>query len=62
MVISQRRSQKAQTEQSASKAKGDAAYAAMEAVSQARAWQDEAKRLYEQTCQEVVKAEADEER
>ena len=40
MVISQRRSQKAQTEQSASKAKGDAACAAMEAVSQARAWQD----------------------
>ena len=30
----------------------------MEAVNQARAWQDEAKRLYEQRCQEVVKAEA----
>ena len=37
--------------------KGNAAYAAMEAITQARDWQEEAKRLYDQQIAEAVEAE-----
>ena len=47
MVISQRQSQKTKTEQLASRTEGNAAYAAMNAADQVRAWQEEAKRLYD---------------
>ena len=37
---------------------GNAAYAAIEAATRAREWQEETKRLYEQKCQEAAGAEA----
>ena len=55
-VISHKRAQKTLAEQSASKTKGYAAYEATEATTQAREWQEEAKRLYEQNCQEAAES------
>ena len=57
VAISQRRSQKTHAEQTASRTKGNAAYAAMEAATLARERLDEAKRQNEQRCQEVAAAE-----
>ena len=56
-VPSQRRSQKTHAERAATKSKDNADCAAMEAATRARVWQDEAKRLYEQKCQEAAEAE-----
>ena len=56
-VMSQRRSQKTLSEQSTSRTKGDAAFEAMEAFTAARERQDEARRLYEQKCDEAAEAE-----
>ena len=47
IAATQRRSHKTGTERATSTAKGNAAYAAMEAVIEARGWQDEAKRAYD---------------
>ena len=55
-VICQRRSQKALTEQATSKTKGNAAHEAMEAATQARERQEEARRLHEEKCQEATEA------
>ena len=56
-VISQWRSQETLAKQSASKAKGSAAFEAMEAATQAREWQAETRRLHEQKRQEAADAE-----
>ena len=57
-VISQRRSQKTISEQSTSRTKGDAAYEALEALTQPkRVNVQEARRLREQKCDEVSAAE-----
>ena len=50
-VIAQRRSQNLLSERSTSKAKGNAAREAREALTQARERQEEARRLYEQKCE-----------
>ena len=57
VAISQRRSQKTHAEQTASRTKGNAAFAAVEAATLARERQDEAMRQNEQRCQEVAAAE-----
>ena len=59
MVISQKRSQKTHTEQAAPRTKGHAAQEATDAATQAREWQEEAKRLYGQKCQKATEAEAE---
>ena len=56
-LIAQRRSQEMLSEQSTSKTKGDAACEAMEAFTQARERQAEAKGLFEPKCEDVAKAE-----
>ena len=56
-VISQRGSQKMLSEQSTSKTKGDAACEAVEALTQARERQEEARRLYEQKCEKTAESE-----
>ena len=56
-VISQRRLQKTLSERSASRTKGDVAYEAMEAVTQARERQEETRRQNEQQCQDAAEAE-----
>ena len=56
-VISQRRSQKTLTEQGASRTRGNAAFEAMEAATQARERQPEARRQNEQTYQDAGEAE-----
>ena len=59
-VTTQRRSQKMLSEQSASKAKGDAfceAMKAMKAITQALERQEEAMRIFEQKCDEASVAE-----
>ena len=56
-VISKRRSQKTLCEQSRPRAKGDAAYEALEALTQARQRQEEARRLHAQKCEEAAEAE-----
>ena len=53
-VISQRRSQKTLTEQTASRTKGNAAYEAMEAATQARECQEKARLVYEQEGQDTA--------
>ena len=57
LVLSQRRSHKTCTERATSISKGNAAYAAMEAVIMARAWQDEATRPYDLKFAEATEAE-----
>ena len=57
MVVSQKRAQKMHTEQAASRTKGNTAYEAMEASTQARERQEEAKVAYEVKCQEAAEAE-----
>ena len=57
LALTQKRSQKTQSERMASLSKGNAAHAAMEAVNQARDWQEEAKRLYDQQIAEAAEAE-----
>ena len=47
LVLSQRRSHKTFFERATSISKGNAAYAAMQAVTVARGWQEEAKRAYD---------------
>ena len=56
LVISQRRSQKTH-EHAASRTKRNTANESTEAASQARERQEEARLLYEQTCQEIADAE-----
>ena len=55
--MTQRRSHKTVTERATSCSKGNAAYAAMEAVIMAREWQAEAKRAYDQKFAEAAVAE-----
>ena len=57
IAATQRRSHKTGTERATSTAKGNAAYAAMEAVIEARGWQVEAKRVYDQKFAEAAEAE-----
>ena len=57
LALTQKRSHKTQSERTASLSKGNAAYAAMEAVNQARDWQEEAKRLYDQKIAEAADTE-----
>ena len=56
-VIAQRRSQKMLSEQHAAKTKGHVAYDALEAFSQARDRQEEARRLHEHKCDEAAELE-----
>ena len=51
-VISQRRSQKMLSDQSSPQTRGNAAYEVMEALTQARDRQEEARRFFEQKCQD----------
>ena len=57
LALSQRRSHKTHSERAASLSKGTAEYAAMDAITQARDWQEEAKRLYDQQIAEAAEAE-----
>ena len=57
IASTQRRSHKTGTGRATSTAKGNAAYAAMEAVIEARGWQVEAKRVYDQKFAEAAEAE-----
>ena len=57
LAATQRRSHKTGTERATSTAKGNAAYAAMEAVIEARGWQDEAKRAHDKKFVEATEAE-----
>ena len=57
LVLSQRRSHTTFTERATSISKGNAAYAAMQAVTIAREWQEEAKRAYDRKFAEVAEAE-----
>ena len=57
LAMTQRRSHKTGTERATSISKGNAAYAAMEAVIMAREWQVEAKRVYHQKFAEAAEAE-----
>ena len=57
LAMTQRRSHKTGTERAASTAKGNAAYAAMEAVIMAREWQAEAKRAYDQKFVKATEVE-----
>ena len=57
-VLSHRRSKKTHTELAAERSRGNAAYAAMEAPTRAREWQEEATRLKDQKCQEAADVEA----
>ena len=57
LALTQRRSHKTGTERATSTAKGNAAYAAMEAVIMAREWQEEAKRVYDMKYAEAAEDE-----
>ena len=57
LALSQRRSHKTHSERAASLSKRNGAYAAMEAITEARDWQEEAKRLYDQQIAEAAEAE-----
>ena len=54
--VAKRRSQKMLSKQSTSKTKGDAAFAAVERLTQAREKPEEARCLYEQSCDEASAA------
>ena len=57
LALTKRRSHKTGTERATSISKGNAAYAAMEAVITAREWQAEARRVYDQKSVEAAEAE-----
>ena len=57
LAMTKRRSYNAGTERATSDSKGNDAYAAMEAVTMAREWQAEAKRVYDQKFVEATEAE-----